>query len=188
MQLLRNLLLIDSKIKNTTITVNGMELFIETKFGEGEHFATFGTIKEVGVKVKDMRAGDIAYFTYIHAYNAKDRGTMIDGHILTTDDTILCYIRDGKLHVRDNVLIVHPSQEKITTNLIVPDGAKKILRTEGKVLASFDEEQYPVGSIVNYSEFSWRPFEYELHSKLFPKLNTVSVKASEVNFVYPIAL
>ena len=185
MKLLHNLLLIDSKIKNNTISLGGIELYLENKFGDGEHYAVFGEIKEAGVKVKDLQKGDIAYFTYIHAYNAKDRSLMIDDCMLTTDENILCYIRDGKLHVRDNVLIVLPIHEKINTTLIIPDSAKRILRTEGKVLATFDEEKFPVDSIVNYDQYAFAPFEFELHAKLFPKMNTVSVKADRVNFVYP---
>lgn len=188
MQLLRNLLLIDSKITNTTLTIAGREFYLDSKFEEGANSSVFGTVKAVGIKVKDIQVGDIAYFTYIHAYNAKDRGLMVDNCMLTTDENILCVIRDGKLIVRNNVLIVKPTYEAIKSTLIIPDSTKKFMRTEGKILASYDEEIFPVGRLINYPELSWRPFEISLHAKLFPDTDTISVKASEVNFIHEQAL
>jgi len=184
MKLLRNLLLVSSKVQNNTVSLGGVEIYLENKFGDGEHYSVFATVVEVGVQCKDVKVGDIVYHSYIHAFNAKDRGTMIDGKVLMTEDTVICMVRDGKIIMRENMLIVQPTEERIITTLIIPDSAKKISITEGVILETCDEAAFPKGATVNYDSYAWQPFEFELHATMYKKKNTVMVKADRVNLVY----
>jgi len=185
MKLLHNKLLINSKIRYDELTLaGGFKLILPNKYGDGEHDATFGTVVEVGNRVKEFQVDDIVYFSFIQSHNAAARdGAMIDGNILIDAGTVFCYFREGIMKCRENVLIVKPNFEKINTTLFLPENHKKVMRTEGVVLASYDEEKFPIGALINYEEFGWQPFEYELHATIYPKQNTVVVDATKVNLI-----
>ena len=179
-------IIVESQMVNDSITVNGQKLYLHTGNNPGQHAAVHATVIAISDRVKDILIGDTVLFPYILTLNAKLHEELFNKNqfkVAVNDITLI--IRDGKIIVQDKVLIVGMDEKHtpLPAGLIMPDSYKEVSKTEGVILETFDEIEFPKGARINMHPMAWEPLHYEIHSTLFKDKNAVKVNSEMVNCI-----
>lgn len=152
---------IDKRFQNEIETESGLKLYKDTSFKPEENSTIVGDVVAVPDKYDrsmgtdqfqaNVKAGDKLYFNFLVAIDEENR-IEVDGEEYWMVDyfNAIALVRDGKLIPVGDYILIEPIEEKIESNLIIPDNVD-MEGNRGRVVASNDPT-IPEGAEVEYEE------------------------------------
>lgn len=143
----------DSAYMDEAPTQSGIKLYRDTKFHPENYAQTNGVVSSVPRYLKegmDITAGDTIYFSYqvVEDKEQRDRDTDVHKNLifyngskswLVDKDLIYFRVRNDKIKMLNDYVLVDLVQEEIKSTLIIPDYLKKkTLIGQGKIIYAED--------------------------------------------------
>lgn len=166
MKLLNNLVAIKPYPSDEIRLKDGKVLYLDIRFEEYLNARTAGVVVGVPDRLTfnptgavtlqwdtdmELREGDTVIFNYLAVKNAIDMGQAFgDGVVAMPYDSIYTAIRNDEIICVNGYIIVEPEQERIVTDLFVPDNAVELSKQIGRVLyAGVPNKGYRIDVLVN---------------------------------------
>lgn len=166
MKLLNNLVAIKPYPSDEIRLKDGKVLYLDIRFEEYLNARTAGVVVGVPDRLTfnptgvvtlqwdtdmELQQGDTVIFNYLAVKNAIDMGQAFgDGVVAMPYDSIYAAIRNDEIICVNGYIIVEPEQERIVTDLFVPDSAVELSKQVGRVLhAGAPNKGYRIDVLVN---------------------------------------